>query len=84
MKICEFTEHELTDWACKKAGKFIVIATPLERAMLMLNAALESVNQAGLDGKKLSNLTIVTRRDDPLSDLVYEVHAKVTHRLKTA
>lgn len=54
--------------------------------MLILIGALETVNQAGLDGKKLSDLRIVQRRDDPASPWnndVIEVHAKVTHRLKT-
>lgn len=53
--------------------------------MLILTGALETVNQAGLDGKKLSDLTIIHRRDPArhIDDQVIEIHAKVTHRLKT-
>ena len=54
--------------------------------MLILIGALETVNQAGLDGKKLSDLRIVRREDDPAKpwdNEVVEIHAKVTHRLKT-
>ena len=54
--------------------------------MLILIGALETVNQAGLDGKKLSDLRIVRREDDPekpWDNEVVEIHAKVTHRLKT-
>lgn len=53
--------------------------------MLILIGALETVNQAGLDGKKLSDLRIIRRSDNAsyLDDQVIEIHAKVTHRLKT-
>ena len=88
MKICEFTFFELEARFAprKETGQIIVPQTPMERAMLILTGALEAVNQAGLDGKKLSDLRIIHRRDNArlhLDDGIIEIHAKVTHRLKT-
>jgi hypothetical protein len=87
MKICEFTHYELhaqEDAALKRAGKnnLIVMPSPTERAMQLLLLALKTVNQAGLDGKELSDLTIVYGCDMAKhpDDQKIEIHAKVKHR----
>ena len=88
MKICEFTQGQLQarldERSASRGVGLVVCRTPVEQALLILSAALETVNQAGLDGKKLSDLRIVTLTDNSKhdDDQVIEIHAKVTHRLK--
>lgn len=84
MKICEFTVAQLEAKLPDSSHGSIHMRTPLEQSLVILKAALETVNQAGLDGKKLSDLTIIHRRDPArhIDDQVTEIHAKVTHRLK--
>lgn len=86
MKICEFTLHDLEardQPSAKILGPFRQ-RTPMEQAMSVLLGALGVVNQAGLDGKKLSKITIVTRSDPSRhhDDKIIEIHANVSHRLK--
>lgn len=89
MKICEFTDYDLQATANAEAvrrgkkGNFYLAPTPAESALLMLLRALETVNQAGLDGKKLSDITLNAVTDMGHCVTRYEVHAKVTHRLKS-
>lgn len=85
MKICEFTVHQLEAVLPEASRGLIHTRTPMEQSLVVLKAALETVNQAGLDGKKLSDLSIIRRRDNALhfDDQIIEIHAKVTHRLKT-
>lgn len=89
MKICSFTQHDLHAQemeAEKKAGKqgIICARTPTERAIQLLLLALKTVNQAGLDGKELSDLTLVHRYEPSkhADDQVIEIHAKVKHRVR--
>jgi hypothetical protein len=86
MKICEFTQHDL-EAREKPSGKILGLfcqRTPMEQAMTVLLKALDVVNQAGLDGKKLSKITLVTRCDPSRQrdDQMIEIHAKVSHRLQ--
>jgi len=90
MKICEFTQYDLRAQeheALKRAGRnqFIVMPSPTERAMQLLLLALKTVNQAGLEGKELSDLSIVHRYEPAKhhDDQPIEIHAKVTHRIKS-
>ena len=89
MKICAFTDYDLQVTANAEAvrrgkkGNFYLVPTPAESALLMLMRALETVNQAGLDGKKLSDITLKAVPDMGHCVTRYEVHAKVTHRLKS-
>ena len=73
MKLCEFTPKD-------NYGRSS--SAPREIALDILRQALEPANQAGLDGKKLSEFNIVSGHDpqNPLNFHV-EIHAKVTHRL---
>ena len=89
MKICEFTQYDLHAQemaAQKKSGKqgMIVLRTPTEKAIQLLLLALKTVNQAGLDGKELSDLTLVHCYEPGkhADDQVIEIHAKVKHRVK--
>lgn len=85
MKICSFTNHQLYSLPCDaKPDKLRLIPTPAEQAIRVLLLALDTVNQAGLDGKKLSDLRLVQTYDARKhhEDQVTEIHAKVTHRLK--
>lgn len=89
MKICEFTDYDMQATANAEAlrrgkkGNLYLIPTPAESALLVLLCALETVNQAGLDGKKLSDITLNAVPDMGHRVPRYEVHAKVTHRLKS-
>ena len=55
MKICEFTRWQLDQTTANGFSP----KTPMESAMQVLRAALETVNRAGLDGKELSDLRVV-------------------------
>ena len=85
MKICEFTQHDLEvyDHDIKTGRGIITLPTPTERAVQLLLKALKTVNQAGLDGKELSDLALVNRYEPEkhAKDQVIEIHAKVKHRL---
>jgi hypothetical protein len=85
MKICSFTNYELNARTDPNAARFCAGPTPGERAVQILLLALETVNRAGLDGKKLSNLRLVETYSPRLDydAQVVEIHAKVEHRLKT-
>lgn len=86
MKICSFTSHELEQrYAPKEEGRIRCVPTPMESAMRVLAAALKTVNQAGLHGKKLTDLRVVNTYTPNAhhDDQVIEIHAKVTHRLKS-
>lgn len=90
MKICEVTRYDLRAQeheALKRAGRnqFIVMPSPMERAIQILLLALKEVNQAGLDGKELHDITLVQTYEPGAhsDDQKYEIHAKVKHRLKT-
>lgn len=87
MKICQFTLHDLEARARLKGdARFGLHRTPMQVDLGVLSAALEVVNQAGLDGKKLTDLTVVytaSYASMHSDDQVFEIHAKVTHRLKT-
>jgi hypothetical protein len=88
MKIMEFTERELEQSALqyardhRSASDVYLLPTPAERAVLILLRAMETINQAGLDGKKLSDIRLVERCEAHGINRVYEFHAKVTHRLR--
>jgi hypothetical protein len=87
MKIMEFSDWEMQHMATEKAkerGKnyICIMPTPGESALLILMKALDTVNQAGLDGKKLSDIKLITRFEPSPENTFYEIHAKVTHRLK--
>jgi len=85
MKICEFTQHDLEvyDHDVKPGRGIIALPTPTERAIQLLLKALKTVNRAGLDGKELSDLTLVNRYEPEkhAHDQVIEIHAKVKHRI---
>jgi hypothetical protein len=90
MKICEFTEWHMRQCAENHARKRgsdaslqYFVPTPAESALLILITCMEEINQAGLDGKKLSDLQLIIRREPSEDQSYYEVHAKVTHRLKS-
>lgn len=84
MKICEFTEHDLNARFEKEKRGPILLPTPTERALQLLICSLETVNQAGLDGKKLTGIQLVHRQEPGKhrDDQVWEVHANVEHRLR--
>jgi hypothetical protein len=80
MKICEFSLYDLRAMPIGMAELGLI-----KSALAVLNAALVSVNEAGLEGKRLSNLRVVhvsDRSRDPMGDFI-EIHADVKHRLKT-
>ena len=80
MKIGHIREEEVSRLPNGKDSPIFV--PPGVRAVQLLLAWLEVVNQAGLDGKKLTDITIVEARDVAgRGGMVYELHAKVTHRL---
>jgi hypothetical protein len=73
--------HAIREWDRVNGTKHELDAiNPHVRAMHVLINALEIVNQAGLDGKKLTDIRLVERRD-PVGEGRIEVHAKVTHRI---
>ena len=78
MKICEIREHQLDIRNVAIAERFGI--SPFASALRMLVGALETVNRAGLDGKELSDLHLVRRSER--GEMVFEVHAKVRHRLR--
>jgi hypothetical protein len=83
MKICEFDEWELMHAELPGVRQGLTLINPYMRATVVLSKALEIVNQAGLDGKKLTEMRVV-HISDPSSGPGggrWEVHAKVTHRL---
>ncbi len=83
MKIFGLREWDLQHEAEKRsARKFSIVPTPAGRAMQLLLAALDAVNQAGLDGKRLTEITIIENRSPDRGEDMIEVHAKVQHRLK--
>ena len=84
MKICEFTQYDLVATANPNPpGSIAIILTPMERAMMVLIRALETVNRAGLDGKELTGIKLIQRCDVAKNhdDQIIEVHADVKHRL---
>lgn len=86
MKIGKITEGELSRMMPEGQQGLALVTTPGERAVMLLLGWLETVNEAGLEKKKLSNLRLV-RKPDPqrFGEDVYELHADVKHRLaKTA
>ena len=78
MNICSFTDSDLRDTG--KPGEFLHVSAHW-RATRLLIRALETVNRAGLDGKKLSDIRIIEGPDPGRAEVCYEIHAKVTHRL---
>jgi hypothetical protein len=66
----------------RKISDYVHLPNPAERAIHILLQALDVVNQAGLDGKKLTDIKLITNRSPSSLDTYYEVHAKVTHRFK--
>ena len=78
MKICSFKDSDLNDFG--KPGDLTHISAHW-RATRLLLLALDTVNQAGLDGKKLSDMRIIVGPDTDRGGVSYEIHAKVTHRL---
>ena len=86
MKICQFTSEEMEMRAIHDTHtsmeNFVLLPTPGVHAMMVLMTALETINQAGLDGKKLSNLKILTRQSESWGSVIYEIHADVQHRLQ--
>lgn len=82
MKIFGLKEYDLKHQAEDRIDrKFSLVPTPAGRAMQLLLAALDTVNQAGLDGKKLTDITIVEKHSPERGEDVIEIHAKVVHRL---
>ena len=80
MKIFEISNYDLQHHAEARTGrKFNLISTPYEMALHALLAALDTVNQAGLDGKKLTDITFVQTYERGEGRI--EIHAKVQHRL---
>lgn len=85
MKIMSITYGDLNARVAYPVSKGICrLPTPAEHSIMILLAALEVVNQAGLDGKKLTDLKLVRTYDASKheDDQIVEIHAKVTHRLK--
>lgn len=76
MKICELKESMLD------RGEVVSSNHPFNSALRVLEAALTTINQAGLEGKRLSDLRviIVSTPAEPF-ERTWEIHAKVTHRL---
>ena len=60
MKIIEFTESSFISYS-KPSDQFSVLPTAAQQSCRILMAALEAVNQAGLDGKRLSKLELRSR-----------------------
>lgn len=85
MLICKFTEYQLAaKYEKENTGVLITSRTPMEFAMIVLRNALATVNQAGLEGKEITEFTIV-RKYEPskhFDDQEIEIHGKVKHRLK--
>ena len=82
MKIIEFTESSFISYA-KTSDQFSVLPTAAQQSCRILMAALEAVNQAGLDGKRLSKLELRSRAVyEGGYDIIHELHAKVDHRLQ--
>lgn len=88
IKICEFTHEQLDrvyDETAKKAYPFMIPRrSPMTEALIMLKLGFETINRAGLEGKELTALTIIQRREPmhALDDEKTEVWAKVKLRLK--
>ncbi len=84
MKICEFKRWQLEQVGDpNKPGSLGLLPTPMFTAMRVLINALSVINQAGLDGKRLDNITVVRRADVTQcpDDQIIEIHADVHHRL---
>lgn len=79
MKIGQITEEELIRREGPKGGLSFVPAAA--RAAQLLLCWLQTVNQAGLDGKRLTDLTIVQHVNAERGQTIFELHAKVEHRL---
>jgi hypothetical protein len=85
MKICEFSTWDLMHTKIDGMREGLVLFSPTMQAIAMLKNSLEIINQAGLDGKKLTELKVIAINEPsegPHGGRI-EVHAKVTHRLKT-
>lgn len=88
IKICEFTHEQLRrvhDDSAKKAFPFAIPRrSPMTEALIMLKEGFETINRAGLEGKELTNLTIIQRHEPmrAFDDQKIEVWAKVKLRLK--
>lgn len=82
MKLLEVTEYDLCHRALqsKTLGRLSPFG-PYQHAIRLLLVALDTANQAGLDGKKLSDLEIREVLDPAEGYPRFEVHANVTHRL---
>ena len=86
MLICTFTSEDMEARFIhdpKTPLESLILPTPGAHATMILLTALETINQAGLDGKKLSRLSIVTRPSERWGSSIYEIHAEVQHRLKS-
>lgn len=79
MKIGQITEEELMRREGPEGSLTFVPAAA--RAAQLLLCWLETVNQAGLEGKKLTDLAIVQHVNAERGQTVFELHAKVQHRL---
>jgi hypothetical protein len=83
MKICEFSEWELMHTAFDGKSTGVFISNPMMNGLALIQRALETVNQAGLDGKKLTDMKVIhfSNPADGPDGGRFEVHAKVRHRL---
>ncbi len=86
MKICEFTEWQLRQVGDpNKPDGVAILPTPMFTATRILINALSIINQAGLDGKRLDNIRVVSKYEPAKNpdDQIIEIHADVHHRLAT-
>ena len=83
MKICEFSTWELMHTKIHGLREGVMLFNPVMHAVAMIQQSMETVNQAGLDGKKLSDMKVIHFSDpaDGPDGGRFEIHAKVTHRL---
>lgn len=88
MKIISISECDLRareSLAAREAGVPFHIPSPMERAFTILLLAFKEINQAGLEGKEITDLKIVqvTDRSVPPPDGGrIEIHGTVKWRLK--
>lgn len=83
MIIGQITNEELNRRDDPKQEKRFAYIPSGVRAVQLLQAWLTTVNEAGLEGKRLKNFRVHGTHDIDFDDTLYQLHADVEHRLRT-
>lgn len=83
MIIGQITNEELNRRDDPKQEKLLAYIPPGVRAVQLLQAWLTTVNEAGLEGKRLKNFRVHGTHDLDFDNTLYQLHADVEHRLRT-